>query len=174
MAQIYLGRVRGAGMYTTTQQSTNEKTLAVQKTLVSPTTFSPAIGDTVIFANGDAREVVAVDDLFVTCGETKANFKGEKGDPPAHYWQGSILTVTSSSGTSSADLKGERGNDGVGVLQIEQTKTSNADGGQNELTVTLSDGTKSVFFVKNGSAGKAPAFQINKYGELVATFDEGV
>lgn len=47
--------------------------------------------------------------------------KGEQGDPGAdgkdgisvsHQWQGTVLTITSASGTSSADLKGEKGDTG--------------------------------------------------------------
>lgn len=33
--------------------------------------------------------------------------------PITHEWNGTILTITSDSGTSSADLKGEKGDDGV-------------------------------------------------------------
>lgn len=35
--------------------------------------------------------------------------KGDKGDPPEHQWDGTILTIKSASGTSSADLRGARG-----------------------------------------------------------------
>ena len=168
MAQIYLGRVRGTGMYTTAQESTSEKNITIQKALVSPTAFPPVVGDAIIFANGDVREVISTDDLFVFCGEAKANFKGEKGDQPTHYWQGSVLTVTSGSGTSSADLKGDRG---IGISKIEQTTTSNQDGGTNVVTITLSDGQETSFSVKNGNKGAMPDFSINEYGELVATID---
>lgn len=41
----------------------------------------------------------------------------------------------------------------VGITSIEQTTTSNADGGSNVVTVTLTNGTKSTFTVKNGSKG---------------------
>lgn len=49
--------------------------------------------------------------------------------------------------------KGEKGDTGVGVQSVSQTTTSNADGGSNVVTVTLTDGTKSTFTVKNGSKG---------------------
>lgn len=42
---------------------------------------------------------------------------------------------------------------GVGVQSVEQTTTSNTDGGSNIVTVTLTDGTESTFTVKNGSKG---------------------
>lgn len=41
----------------------------------------------------------------------------------------------------------------VGISSIEQTTTSNADGGSNIVTATLTDGTTSIFIVKNGSKG---------------------
>ena len=43
--------------------------------------------------------------------------------------------------------------DDVGIENIEQTTTSNLDGGNNIITVTLTDGTTSTFTVKNGSKG---------------------
>ena len=49
--------------------------------------------------------------------------------------------------------QGPKGEDGVGIASVVQTTTSSADGGSNVMTVTLSDGTKSTFTVKNGSKG---------------------
>ena len=43
---------------------------------------------------------------------------GNYGIPITHEWDGTILTVTSAAGTSSADLKGERGEDGTSVTII--------------------------------------------------------
>lgn len=45
------------------------------------------------------------------------------------------------------------GGSGVGVQSIEQTTTSTEDGGENIITVTLTDGTISTFSVWNGSQG---------------------
>lgn len=39
-----------------------------------------------------------------------------------HTWNGTILTITSDSGTSSCDLKGEKGDDGVRGAQGIQGK----------------------------------------------------
>ena len=42
--------------------------------------------------------------------------KGEQGEPGVsvtHSWEGTVLTVTSASGTTSADLKGEPGEQGL-------------------------------------------------------------
>lgn len=49
--------------------------------------------------------------------------------------------------------KGDKGDTGVGVQSVAQTTTSNADGGSNVVTITLTDGTKSTFTIKNGSKG---------------------
>lgn len=81
---------------------------------------------------------------------------GEDGVSATHSWSGTILTVTSASGTSSADLKGEpgeNGDDGVGIQSVQQTTTSTADDGNNIITVTLTNGTTSTFTVQNGSQG---------------------
>ena len=45
------------------------------------------------------------------------------------------------------------GEDGVGIESIVQTTTSTADGGENVMTITLTNGNKSTFTVKNGSPG---------------------
>lgn len=50
---------------------------------------------------------------------------------------------------------GESG--GAGIQKIEQTTTSTADGGNNVLTITLTDGTTTTFTVKNGSKGSTGA-----------------
>lgn len=42
---------------------------------------------------------------------------------------------------------------GVGIESIEQTTTSSEDGGTNIITATLTDGSTSEFFIKNGSKG---------------------
>lgn len=48
---------------------------------------------------------------------------------------------------------GADGKDGVSITSVEQTTTSAEDGGNNVITVTLSDDTTSTFTVKNGSKG---------------------
>lgn len=49
--------------------------------------------------------------------------------------------------------RGEAGKDGVSISSVVQTKTSTDDDGNNEITVTLSNGQKSTFTVQNGSQG---------------------
>ena len=48
---------------------------------------------------------------------------------------------------------GEDGDDGVSVTSVRQTTTSNVDGGENVITVSLSNGKDFIFVVKNGSKG---------------------
>lgn len=51
------------------------------------------------------------------------------------------------------NIKGNTGADGVGVQSVVQTTTSTADGGDNIITVTLTNGNTATFTVKNGSKG---------------------
>lgn len=51
------------------------------------------------------------------------------------------------------DIDVKDGVDGVGVQSIEQTITSTEDGGDNEVTITLTNGVTATFIVKNGSKG---------------------
>lgn len=70
--------------------------------------------------------------------------KGPKGDPGATGPQGPA---------GPAGPKGENGADGVGISSIEQTKTATEDGGENILTITLTNEEKTEFKVRNGSKG---------------------
>lgn len=63
---------------------------------------------------------------------------------------------SSGSGPSSSATKGdkgEKGDDGVGIKSVTQTTTSVADGGENVVTVELTDGSSSQFKVRNGAKG---------------------
>lgn len=51
------------------------------------------------------------------------------------------------------NIKGNPGTDGVGIQSVVQTTTSTADGGDNIITVTLTNGNTATFTVKNGSKG---------------------
>ena len=54
--------------------------------------------------------------------------------------------------TSGGDNAGG-GSDGIGIASVVQTTTSTADGGANIITVTLTNGTKTQFTVRNGKQG---------------------
>ena len=82
-------------------------------------------------------------------GAITASFDAEEGVPYVDVTQSGPATAR------NIDLAfhGVKGQPGVSVTSIEQTKTSTTDGGNNIITVTLSDGTTSDFIVKNGRTG---------------------
>ena len=108
-----------------------------------------------------ADEFLLSSDLEDVLAQAKASgeFDGEDGVSVTHSWNGTTLTVTSASGTSSVNLKGDpgtngtNGTNGVGVSSIQQTTTSTADDGNNIITVTLTNGNTSTFTIQNGSKG---------------------
>jgi len=72
-------------------------------------------------------------------------------DDGTSYTTPSIRGAAGSNGKDGSD--GAAGADGVGIASIAQTTTSTADGGNNVFTVTLTNGNKATFTVKNGSKG---------------------
>lgn len=76
MASTNLGRVQGAGMFTTTAASGT----SVASGTISPTNIAPLVGDSVIFPNGDVRNVTAISGTTITCGNVVTNIKGAKGE----------------------------------------------------------------------------------------------
>lgn len=86
--------------------------------------------------------------------EQKASLKGDKGDKGEQGVQG-IQGVKGDKGDTGAS--GKDGSAGVGIKTVTQTTTSTADGGNNVITVTKTDGTTSTFTVKNGSKGSTGA-----------------
>lgn len=84
---------------------------------------------------------------------------------------GHRITITDANGTKTFDVMdgsdgedgsdgatgsaGSNGSDGVGIQSVKQTTTSTADGGNNIITVTLTNGQSATFTVKNGSTGAA-------------------
>jgi len=71
-------------------------------------------------------------------------FIGENGN----WWIGETDTGVPASGGSSGD-----GTPGVGIASVTQTTTSTEDGGENVVTVRLTNGTSYTFKVRNGSKG---------------------
>ena len=112
MANLNLGRIIGAGVFTTTVES--GKSVAIST--ISPSNVKPLVGDAIIFANGEIKIVTEVTSTTVTCSNAAvANIKGVKGDDgvdATHVWEGTVLKVTTASGTSQADLKGAKGDKG--------------------------------------------------------------
>ena len=73
--------------------------------------------------------------------EFKISFTASKSDMPPV----SDVTITLPSAKD--------GDDGVGIESVVQTTTSKDDGGDNVITITLTDGNELTFTVKNGSKG---------------------
>ena len=74
-----------------------------------------------------------------------------------------------------SDLKGEKGNDGVGIQTVEQTTTSSSPNGSNVITVTLTNGQTATFTVKNGPIGAtgAPGVGIQSVEQTVTSEASG-
>lgn len=91
------------------------------------------------------------------------------------------ITIIDKNGAQVFDVEdgkdGKDGADGVSVGAVVQTTTSSTDGGDNVITVTLSNGQKSTFTVKNGSKGstgeQGPAGQKGDKGDTGAAGPEG-
>ena len=62
-----------------------------------------------ITENKEASELSAAVSLAKDYAEQAKKFVGKDGISATHFWNGTVLTVTSGSGTTSADLKGEKG-----------------------------------------------------------------
>ena len=65
---------------------------------------------------------------------------------------GNFLKVKDQNG-NWIDIPAFKGDMGVGIASVVQTTKSTADDGDNIITVTLTNGTKSTFTVQNGSKG---------------------
>ena len=71
---------------------------------------------------------------------------GTADDNTVYGWNGSEWV-------DYGNIKGPKGDKGNGVSNVEQTFTAEEDQGENEVTVTLSEGQKFKFYVRNGSRG---------------------
>jgi hypothetical protein len=114
---------------------------------------------------------------------------GADGVSPTHSWNGTVLSITSASGTSSADLKGEQGErglqgeaftyedftaeqlaelrgndgtDGVGIKSIVLKETDAS--GNNIYSVNLTDNTSYEIVAPKGASGSGTGdMQANVY-----------
>ena len=93
MASTNLGRVQGAGVFTTTAASGT----SVASGTISPTNISPLAGDSVIFPNGDVRNTI-------TCGDVVTNIKGETGAAGTNGTNGVSPTFSYNSGTATLTI----------------------------------------------------------------------
>ena len=83
---------------------------------------------------------------------------GQNGVSATHSWNGTTLTITSASGTSSANLKGEKGDKGDTVKGddgISPTVAVSKSGKVTTISITDKNGTKTAT-VNDGADGKTP------------------
>jgi len=80
------------------------------------------------------------------------NIHGHKGDTGDSAFE--IATQHGFEGSEEEWLDSLNGTDGISITSVKQTFQSDANDGDNVLTVTLSDGSTSDFTVQNGSKGE--------------------
>lgn len=119
-----------------------------------------SFGNIALGKDGESAYQIAVDNGFVgTEEEWLASLRGRDGIDGRDGKDGRN-GVDGKPGLDGRDgidgkdgLDGRNGIDGVGIKSVVQTTKSPADDGDNVITVTLTDGTKSTFRVQNGSKG---------------------
>lgn len=87
-------------------------------------------------------------------GSGGSGLPGKDGISATHEWNGSILTITSASGSSSSNLLGPKGEPGIGIVSITRTSGDGTPGTTDIYTITYTDLTTSTFTVYNGKDGK--------------------
>ena len=100
-------------------------------------------------------------------GSGGSGLPGKDGISATHEWNGSVLTITSASGSSSSNLLGPKGDPGRGIASILRTSGNGEPGSIDIYTITYSDGTTDRFSVYNGKDGLGGG---NETGENGATF----
>ena len=93
--------------------------------------------------------------------DTGVKAQGTPGYSPTVFQEaidgGHRLTITTADKVTVLDIMdgedGDPGDPGVGIASVKQTVVSDADGGENEITVTLTNGKKETFVVRNGRKG---------------------
>lgn len=75
------------------------------------------------YVDGKSAYEVAVDNGFV--GSERRWLESLKGEDVTHEWEGTVLTITSASGTSSSDLKGPKGTSVTDGMLVEDDGAGN-------------------------------------------------
>lgn len=122
----WLESLRGLSIYRVNRELAGSATICDFSDFKVPVGFTPKVNDLVIFNDENLGCVYEVnnDNKTAVIAYLNVNLKGEKGDKGdtgqagkdgisvTHSWEGTVLKVTSASGTASADLKGEKGDTG--------------------------------------------------------------
>lgn len=163
---VYIGTDGGAYYYSAVSFSTEIPTKTSQlendSNFVSSDNLRTINGQSIVGSGDIEIDAITVETDPVFSASPAASITEEK----KAEWDGKYTKP--SGGIPASDLasdvflqgekgeqgeQGQKGDDGVGIASVVQTTTSSADGGSNVMTVTLSNGTKSTFTVKNGSKG---------------------
>lgn len=85
---------------------------------------------------------------------------GKDGISATHNWNGTILTISSASGTSSADLKGEQGLQGIqGPAGPQGEKGERGEPGAPGVSDLSGDGVSGILPVDKGGTGASSPYQ---------------
>ena len=105
----------------------------------------------------DANKLSEAVDNALAQAKASGEFDGPQGDDGNGITSALLnadytLTISFDDGTeyTTPSIRGQVGAKGVGIETIAQTTTSTENGGENIITVTLTDGTKRSFVVRNG------------------------
>lgn len=94
---------------------------------------------------GNAGDCYAVGTMVYVWSETAGDWKA-------------LGEITGKDGAPGQDgAPGADGKDGVGIASVEQSAVSTEDGGENVVTVTLTDGKTTEIKIRNGSKGSPGA-----------------
>ena len=150
---------------------------------VTQTTTSTADGGdnvvTVTLSNGTKSTFKVKNGSKGSSGTNGTNGKDGATFTPSVTSAG-ILSWTNNNGLTnpnSVNIKGPKGDTGVGISKVQQTKQSSVSGDTNTITVTLSDGSTSTFNVTNGVQGNDGVTytpSVNSSGVLSWTNDGGL
>lgn len=139
--------------------------LGLGKSAVIPVSVAPSITDVGVTPQNPVPDWT----YTVVQNATRAETAAENAEASAND-AGTAATAAATALLESAQESGVfDGADGVGIASVVQTTTSAEDGGDNIITVTLTDGTTSTFTVKNGSAGSGGSVDEDAITEAVET-----
>lgn len=142
--QNTVGDAVGIQSIATTESTADGGSNTVKITLTDGTTKTFAV------RNGSKGSTGATGPQGQTGPQGPQGPKGDKGDTGA---TGATGDTGPQGPKGDKGDTGPKGDTGVGIDTIQQTTTSTADNGVNVVTVTLENGDKSTFAVRNGSKG---------------------
>lgn len=105
----------------------------------------------------EKNEVQTIINTTLAQAKESGEFDGKNGVSATHSWNGTTLTVTSSSGTSSANLKGDAGVSPT--ITIEETASGVL------IEATNPDGTQQIGYALHGAPGKSPVKGVDYWTE---------